>query len=323
MPVALNRWQQLQAQAWRFDFFSALRCIESLHPECPRWGTARQLAEDPLRLTQAVSMAFEPGMLRNVQVQEGQAPRLAVTFFGMTGANGPMPLAFSEEVVSRQVNHDDYVLTHFIDIFHHRLLTLLYRSWAVARPVVSADRPDEDRFVEQVQAFAPRSEVFYASAYADQRRSAAGLVDVLRDYLDVGVSVRQWHGRWSPLSPDAHLRLSARCAGAQLGRASLLGRRSWNVQHSVRIVLGPLTLAQWHRLLPGTPLLRAVSRLINDYVGSSIEWDLQLLLASTQKPELRLQAGGRLGLSTWLNSSRTLGGERGCVLTGARIKRLQ
>ncbi|MDD2058595.1 type VI secretion system baseplate subunit TssG [Pseudomonas sp. GD03860] len=319
MHVALSRWQQLQHQAWRFDFFSALRCIESLHPQCPRLGTARRLAQDPLRLTQAVSMAFEPGMLRNLELREGCAPRLAVTFFGMTGVNGPMPLAFSEEVVSRQINHDDYVLTHFIDIFHHRLLTLLYRAWAQARPVVAADRPDEDRFIEQVKAFAPRSEVFYGGLYVDQRRSAEGLLALLRDYLKVTVGIRQWHGRWSALGPDEHLQLSARCPGAQLGTASLLGRRSWNVQHSVRIVLGPLSLVQWRRLLPGTPLLRGVTGLVNDYVGNSFEWDVQLLLDASARPESSLGDGTRLGLDTWLNSRRAPVGTRCCVLGPERL----
>ncbi|MNJ16602.1 hypothetical protein D3C77_108660 [compost metagenome] len=322
MPVDLNRWEQLQHQAWRFDFFSALRCIEALHPDCPRLGTARRLAQDPLRLTQAVSMAFEPGMLRNLELREGHAPRLAVTFFGMTGVNGPMPLAFSEEVVSRQTNHDDYVLTHFIDIFHHRLLTLLYRAWATARPVVSADRPQDNRFADYVQAFSPRSEAYYASLYVDQRRSAGGLVALLRDYLGVTVEVRQWQGRWTALGPDAHLQLSKQCAGAQLGMASLLGKRSWNVQHSIRLVLGPLSLGDWRRLLPGTPLINGAMRLVNDYVGAGMEWDVLLRLAPTQTSAVRLNDSARLGLSSWLGGVAATAGERQCVLSAARILRL-
>ncbi len=155
MHDPLDFWSQLQTGAWRFDFFSALRCVDALDPRAPRLGTSNHLHQDPLRLGQAVSLGFEPGMLRNLQLREGQAARLAVTFFGLTGVNGPMPLAFSEDVLSRQINHNDFMLADFLDIFHHRLLCLLYRSWAVTRPVVSADRANQDRFGDYVQAFAP------------------------------------------------------------------------------------------------------------------------------------------------------------------------
>ncbi|WP_028944758.1 type VI secretion system baseplate subunit TssG [Pseudomonas vranovensis] len=319
----LNPWFELQQEAWRFDFFSALRRIEGFNTQAPRLGTSEHLRQDPVRLSQVVSMAFEPAMLRNLQMREGLPPRLAVTFFGLTGVNGPMPLSFTEEVLSRQVNHNDYVLTHFIDIFHHRLLCLLYRSWAMSRPVVSADRPEEDRFADYVQAFAPRCEGFYASHYVDQRRSAEGLLALLRDYLQVPVRLGQWYGRWAELATDERLQIGARSQSAQLGNASLLGRRVWNVQHSVRLSFGPLSRQQFISLLPGSARLRSVIQRVNDYLGVSVEWDLELRLSDHEKTALCLNDATPLGLASWLSSVKPPFQPHAIVLGPARILRSQ
>lgn len=323
MHDTLNPWLVLQQQAWRFDFFSALRRIEGLNRHAPRLGTSDHLCQDPIRLSQDVSMAFEPTMLRNLQLRKGLPPRLAVTFFGLTGVNGPMPLSFSEDAISRQVNHNDYVLAHFIDTFHHRLLSLLYRSWAMSRSVVSADRPGEDRFAEYVQVFAPRSEGFYASQYIDQRRSTEGLLALLRDYLQVPVSLRQWHGHWTVLAMDERLQVGARRQSSQLGNASLLGRRILNVQHSVRFSLGPMSRTQLMALLPGSAVLRSMIRLVNDYLGASFEWDLELLLSEHEKTALRLNDATPLGLASWLSSVKPPNQPRASVLGPARIRGIQ
>ena len=322
MHDPLDFWSQLQTGAWRFDFFSALRCVDALDPRAPRLGTSNHLHQDPLRLGQAVSLGFEPGMLRNLQLREGQAARLAVTFFGLTGVNGPMPLAFSEDVLSRQINHNDFLLADFLDIFHHRLLCLLYRSWAVTRPAVSADRPGQDRFADYVQAFTPRGERYYAAQYVDQRRSAEGLLAVLRDHLQMPVRLQQWFGRWSEQTALQQPRLGG-AGAAQLGHSALLGRRVWNAQHSVRLVLGPLTIARLEQFLSAAALLQSLTRLVDDYLGSCFEWDVQLLIADEAEPAVRLGANQALGLASWLpGTSRSLH-SRACVLSRARLHRLQ
>ncbi|MGV8763016.1 type VI secretion system baseplate subunit TssG, partial [Pseudomonas aeruginosa] len=67
-------------------------------------------------------------------------PRLDQFFFGLTGPNGPLPLHLTEYARERQRNVNDATFKRFMDVFHHRLLTLFYRAWAEARrPVVVVD----------------------------------------------------------------------------------------------------------------------------------------------------------------------------------------
>ncbi len=73
-------------------------------------------------------------------------------FLGLFGPDGPLPLHLTEYARDRQRNHNDPTLQRFIDLFHHRGLSLFYRAWADVRPTVSFDRPQRDRFGHYVGA---------------------------------------------------------------------------------------------------------------------------------------------------------------------------
>ncbi|MGZ0717735.1 type VI secretion system baseplate subunit TssG [Pseudomonas palleroniana] len=307
MHDLVTRLPSLGKSPWRFEFFSAMRCIESAYPQMPRWGTADHLRDDPVSLGQQVSLAFQPAMIAGWRMREGQAPRLLVNFFGLTGVNGPMPLHFSERLLSLQVNHNDPAAADFLDVFHHRLLSLLYRSWAMVRPVVSADRPAQDRFFDYVSAFSPGqmralpgAESYYASQMVDQRRSAQGLLVMVRDFLRIPVKVQTLVGRRAALEPGQRLTLGRRHESSQLGVATLLGRHAWNVQHSFTLQLGPLAWCDYQRLLPTAAFLLPLYQLVERYVGQIFQWSLELQLDPAQVVHLRLGSRLPLGQATWL-----------------------
>ena len=87
------------------------------------------------------------------QAQGDLPPRLQVRLFGLLGPNGPMPLHITEYVRERLRNAGDPTLSKFLDIFHHRFISLFYRAWAQAQPFVNHDRPKSDRFTVYVGAF--------------------------------------------------------------------------------------------------------------------------------------------------------------------------
>lgn len=326
MHDLVSRLPSLAAWPWRYEFFSAMRQIESAYPQAPRWGTAQHLREEPIRLAQQISLAFQPAMIAGWRLREGKAACLQVNFFGLTGVNGPMPLHFSEKLLFLQVNHNDSAPAHFLDVFHHRLLTLLYRSWAMARPVVSADRPLQDRFSDYVTAFSPGemsalpgAERYYASQLVDQRRSSQGLVAVITDLLRVPVSIQTLVGRRTPLESEQYLSLGRRHESSQLGAATLLGRYGWNIQHSFILRLGPLSWCDYQRLLPMAHYLLPLYQLVEGYVGKIFQWSLELHMDRTQVPDLRLGSRQPLGQATWLAASGEQKNDRCWRFTPARI----
>ncbi|MDN5508445.1 MAG: type VI secretion system baseplate subunit TssG, partial [Pseudomonas sp.] len=118
----------MHQEPWEYDFFQALRRIECETPELPRLGHSLRLADDPLRLGQQADCTFAPATLASVDAGgDGKPARLEQFFFGLGGPNGPLPLHITEYVRERQRNNADSTSKQFLDVFHHRLLTLFYR----------------------------------------------------------------------------------------------------------------------------------------------------------------------------------------------------
>ena len=214
-------------------------------------------------------------------------------------------------VRERQRNHADSTSKHFLDLFHHRLLTLFYRAWASAQPTVSLDRPGADRFAGYLGALigigmpslqardsvADVAKLHFAGRLGPQTRNAEGLAGLLSDCLGLPVAVEPFVGHWMDLRERDGLRLGSR---GQLGQDAVLGHRVWDRQHKFRLQLGPLSLSDYGDLLPQTRGLALLAAAVRNYAGLEYDWDLRLLLGADSVPRLALGGSQRLGYSSWL-----------------------
>lgn len=315
---AVELFDALEREPWAFDFFQALRRLEGAHPDRPRIGHAQRPAEDPVRLAQEPTLAFAPSTIAALRRVGDAAPRLTVFFLGLLGPNGPMPLHITDYARTRSRTAQDPALVHFLDVFHHRILSLFYRAWAASRPTVHRDRPKSDRFAVYVgsmfgqgaPAFRGRDAApdeakrFYAGHYAQQTRHAEGLESIVGDFFDVLVELEPFRGAWLDIPEVSRWRLGETPETGTLGVGTTVGARTWDRHLSFRLVVGPLTLADYERFLPGGDSLRRLDALVRNYVGDELDWDVKLVLAREEVPPLKLGGPTRLGISTWL-ASRT------------------
>ena len=321
----------LHAAPWRHDFFAVLRRIDALHPQAPRTGRAARPSQEALRLGQSAELDFAPAMLASFGHATGAAvPRLSVRFFGLLGPQGPMPLHLTETVRERQRLHNDPTLTRFLDVFHHRLLTLFYRAWAEAQPTVQHDRPHDDRFAAWLGASCgldrltpipptpPTSAhlpdaalLFQAGLLGSRSRHAEGLEKLLTQHFRVAVRIESNIAHWLDIARTDQARLgrSARVSAcvdtpAQLGHNASAGHKVLDHQSRFRIALGPLTLAQYRAFLPGGPAWFELRDWIHQYIGLDLRWDVQLALARSEIPAPRpgRQRQAALGVSTWIGT---------------------
>lgn len=300
-----------------FDFHAALRLIDCAHPELPRIGEARRPRQEAVRFGQQPSLAFEPGALAGLQAASGAAaPLLLVHFFGLLGANGPLPVHLTEYVRDRLRNSGDPTLARFLDMFQHRMIGLLHRAWASAQPAVALDRPDADRFADYVGALVgigmpslrgrdavpDFAKLHYAGRLAPHAASADGLEAILSDELGVPVRVQQFVGHWMRLPQDGLSRLASGVKAGRLGQDTVLGRQVWNAQHKFRLLVGPLDRAQLEGLLPGTPGARRLAAWVAQYAGLALDWDLNLIVRKDARPSLRLGRAAQLGWTSWIGN---------------------
>lgn len=318
-PAPGNAFEQgLEQQPWAYDFFHTLRRMECLHHEQPRLGEALRPADEALRCGQDPALAFAPATLSAFIREPGRPPRLEQRFFGLLGANGPLPLHLTEYAHERLLHAGDAAFARFLDVFHHRFLTFFYRAWAQAQPTVSLDRPREDRFADHVGALAgvgsahfqgreatgDHVRLFHVGWLSRQVRNRDGLEAMIAGYFRLPAQVEEFVGHWLRLPEREHTRLGAGTAAAGLGRGALLGASVWDRQHKFRIHLGPLNLSQYEDFLPGGQALPRLLALVRQYLSFELAWDMRLRLAAQQVPTLSLGGSGRLGWTSWLGGRR-------------------
>jgi type VI secretion system protein ImpH len=318
---ALEFERILQARPYQFGFLGAIRRFAVLHRERAPIGKSLRPSDDPFRLSQEPHLEFAPGSLAEFHPgKDGRPPRLVTYAFGLFGPNGPLPLHITEFIRDRVRNSDDPTAAKFIDLFHHRLLSLFYRAWADAQPTVQLDRPESDRFAEYVgsligigsPAFHDRDAVpdnakrFHAGTLGCQTRHPDGLAAMLADFFQVPVEIQEFVCHWMELPDECRTRLAGSHNNGRLGHGAILGRRVWDCQSRFRLVFGPLTYADYQRLLPGGESLPKLVAFVRSYVGDEFDWELQLILKKEERPALRLGSSGQLRRNAWL--SRRPGG---------------
>lgn len=302
-----------------FEFFQAVRLLERLNPLRRPVGHFGEPADEAVRFAATPDTAFPASEIQSLELRNGGAARLTVNFMGLTGPEGVLPYAYTL-LVAERLRARDATLRDFLDLFHHRIISLFYRAWEKYRFGVAHERDQQDRVTQHLKdliglggetlqrRLSVRDEalLFYTGLLAPQQRSAAALQQLLEDYFDVPVEIEQFVGGWYPLSAGGQCALGEEGdASEQLGLGAVAGDEVWDPQARVRVRLGPLTRAQYDRFLPNGSAHEPLRTLTRFFAGDQFDFEVQLILARDDVPGCVLGAPAPsppLGWCTWLRA---------------------
>jgi type VI secretion system protein ImpH len=326
----------LQFVAGDVRFVPLVALLEQLTAGAVRVGGDGPPAEEAIRFRHDPSLTFSSGDVSQVRLvprvdewgQSHGGPKhvfeVVTTFLGLTGASSPLPGYMVEEIA--QEDPDRPLRQHFLDLFHHRLLSLLYRALTRYMPEAEATRAGDDVWTRRVLALAGldtyergpsvglsvsqllRLAPLLATRARTGRTLELALSDVLREDLgEARVTVRQFAGSW--VEVDSEQRMMLGKLNSHLGRTSMLGGKLFDRAGKFIIGISPLEGGTYHRLLPEgdlSPLVREVVALV---VRDPLECALELgvredVLGAFQ---LKMKNAARLGRNTYL------GGRHGAV----------
>ncbi len=308
-------WAQRRTAPWRFDLFQLLRRVDAQGGQSYLLGRAPQPRHEPFRVGQEPSLAFAPATLASVSQREGsELHDISILSFGLFGPNGPLPLHMTEYARDRLYHHQDPSLTAFADIFHHRLTLLLYRAWADSQPTVSLDRsgkrPFENYLASMIGMGQPaqlergslshHARFVAAGHLTRQARDAEGLEKVLRLYFQVPVKIVENVPHWMAIDKREQAQLKSGRGMPRLGESAFLGVAVRDVQHKIRIELGPLSLETYSQFLPGEIKAQELCDWLRQYLGIEFSWEVRLILLNEEASGVRLGQPQRLGYSSWL-----------------------
>jgi type VI secretion system protein ImpH len=327
----------LFAEGWRFELSQAVRLLERMAGEAVPVGEGTEPEREAVRFSSRVGFDFPASEIQEVELPAtpGEPARMTVNVMGLAGALGPLPAPFSELLLER-LGAKDPALRDFLDIFNHRLVSMLHRARKRVRPGLSWDRPDREGFSRAAfalmglgtegargrMAVEDRALLQYTGLLARRGRSAVGIEAMLADYFGVGVRCTQFVGRWLVLDGDQRTALGAAGTSGRnqqlsaLGSGAALGGRVWDQAAGVELTLGPLSLGQFLDFLPIGRGFRSLVQLVRFTVGDDLDFDVRLALQAAEVPPCRLGCGPRLGWSAWLKTRDTAADDSQVRLAG-------
>ena len=312
----------LEREPYRFEFFQAVRLLNLLLPDRSPVGRFVKPAAEVARFRVHPQPSFPASQIQSLTAVEGGAPAVEVNFMGLVGPLGLLPLTYSELVLERE-RARDHALLDFLDLFHHRMISLFYAAWEKYRFNLAYERGERDRFsrhlldligmgtagLENRHEVADDSLLYYGGLVALHPRSAAGFEQMLGDYFDVPVEIEQFVGAWYAVDTGSQCELDGgrQDYSAQLGCGAVVGDEIWDQQSRVRIRLGPLTFHQYRGFLPDGAAHRQLAALAKFYAGHEYDIEVQLILRREETPACELGAGEeeglQLGWTTWVKSA--------------------
>lgn len=308
---------RLFSEPYSFQFVQAVRLLRQFYPNRAGVGYFQPPRSEVARFGARASLSFPASEVHQLEPQENGPPLMRINFMGTIGPLGVLPLYYTE-LVAERLKERDRTLRDFLDIFHHRAVSLFYRAWEKYRFPVAYERGEGDNLSQYLssiiglgtaglqarQQIPDQSLRFYAGLCAQQPRSAEALKLILGDFFGVPVEMEQFLGGWYRLDSDSQCNLEDAAADSQmLGFGAVVGDEIWNPQSRIRIVIGPLRLSRYLDFLPsGTayPLLRS---LVRYFAGDEFDFEAQLILDRQEVPSCELGSGGdgapQLGWVSW------------------------
>lgn len=310
---------RLAEEPGRVDFFTAVDVLSQATGGGPI-GASERFQDERVRLGHHPGMGFARAEVESVTIErgaEGARAQVVTDFFGLTGAVTPLPLHIAEEA-DRDDEHGE-VVRGVLGMFHHRLLSLLYRG-ARALDYPSNFREDaRDPWSlrvlallgvgERPRALSPAHLLRLAPVLASGVRSPKMLEAALRIALDdclgeAKVRCDPFTGEWMPIDPAEWSHLGD--GSARVGMSAVLGTSVLHRSGAARIVVGPLTGDNYKQFTPGGAAHERVNELLDAFLDDPLHLDMTLEIQDMAYPPAML-GERRLGDDLWLARSRSSG----------------
>ncbi|SAK88155.1 putative cytoplasmic protein [Caballeronia catudaia] len=312
----------LLARAPKMSFMQLCRLLEAGMPERAGFGERDTPEQEPVRFRSRARMGFPAGEIAGVEYADidddpyatSQPPTIRTTFMGLYGVDAAMPSHYLDDVAQREEGHE--AVEAFLDQFHHRFVTLLYRAWKKYRyperfRYGGTDAQSKNLLCligfgwgnKPARAGLPDARTLALLGLMIQRtRTPEGLAGVIAlgaPGVEVKVDefwpVAKRAGQQQPLTTKGTV-----AKGRGLGGGYVLGKRLPYRSRAVRVTLQPQDAQQARDLLPGGWLHRDVKALVGLYMGVKADVHLRMQMSSRFAPtpsvgEKRTDVAPRLG----------------------------
>jgi type VI secretion system protein ImpH len=328
--ASVEEW--LLAEPWQFEYFQAIKLLELLNPDRASPAESSDPDAEVVRLSSRVTLEYPASEVQQITPpkSKGQPYQMYVNLLGTAGQYGPLPLPDTERILERVARRDS-AMRDFLDIFNHRLLSLLLKIRKIHQPSMTAGQPHLDRTAFYLYSFfglgnpalrnnrlgvPERSLLYYCGILSQHPRSASGLERFFSDYFGAKAIVKQLAGGWRYLESEHWTRIGFTGQNQVLGVSALIGKRYWDQAGVFEMGLGPIDINTFLDFLPIGSAFNSLLTLTRFYAGVDAEFRFRLTLRRREVPETRLRRNSRLGWTSWLKTKPFTKDDSQVVLQG-------
>jgi type VI secretion system protein ImpH len=311
--------QKLQSHPQQFTFFQATRLLENYcaTENSAFVGYTGPTTDEVVRFRPHASLAFAKADLKSITLldsSEGVKFRMEVNFMGLYGTVSPLPAFYTESIIQNpeaESNRRD-----FLDLFHHRAISLHYRilrkyllfnriqpglnddvsNWLFSliglRGAQSLEKPPLKKMHRLLGNL---------GLLSTGNRSAAVVSRIISHYFGkITVRVEEFIEREVKISVEQRVSLGKR--QTTLGENMTIGSRLNDRAGKFRLWIGPLGFKRFSDFLPTESDHHELVTLIRFLLQDPLAFDVGLILKKQSVPEFNLSKDNPCGLgwSTWL-----------------------
>ncbi len=299
--------QQLFEEGCGFNFFKAVHLLERFAGlKAP--GNSLSPENDPIRFRVQPGFNFPASDIAAIRNgHKGPKPEVTVNFMGLIGPHGVLPHWYNEHA-QQLVYKKDFAFTDFLDMFHHRLLSLFYLAWKKYRlaenfrpdcsdpishslaDLVGLDPVDQNRNPLFFQCIHKRL-IYFSGLVARAAPTASIIEAVVSNAVGAPVQVEQFVARM--IAVHAQDRTCLGRNNSTLQKDAMCGGRIRDISTYFIVKLGPLAWDKYLAFQPRSRNLGMIHQLIARIAGMEYEFEIRLILKGPEIPGLCL--GGRKG----------------------------
>jgi type VI secretion system protein ImpH len=309
-------------EATRFSYYRLIYLLQRLFPDSPRLGHTGPARDERIRVRADPDLVFSASDVTQMAYEtypDGEKrAQVSAAFMGLYGAVSPLPFHYVETIALGVHQGEPQPVRELLDVFHHRLFSLVYRAWSKYRLSVGYLSAGKDTFTRRMfcavglDGFADHENFtlhpFYflkfAPLLASKSRSARGLEVVLHELLgDIGVGIEQFVGHWTLI--ERPLRNKLGVANHQLGESLVIGRYVYDGSGRFKVKLGPLEYDDYLSFLPGGHRRPFMQSIINTFTPGIHDVMLELHVDLDAAPRFQLGSprAATLSRTAWLGGS--------------------
>ncbi|HMA93251.1 MAG TPA: type VI secretion system baseplate subunit TssG [Polyangiaceae bacterium] len=299
------------------SFFQLARSIERAHPESAPIGQLGPAAREFVWFRHSPSFAFATSDITSV-VTTDRHVLVTTAFIGLTGTTTPLATYYAEDVI-RSDDTASAALTAFYDLFHHRILSFVYRCWTKYRPMSQFVAGGQDPFTRRALtligvepdapaasgALPPFVQLSLAPVLVGRVRSARALEIVLRRvFSSTPMRIECFISRRVELDDPERIKLGS--VNTTIGEDFTIGRTVHDRSGRFRVKVGPVDFDTAERFVPGGQDFPKLRGIVEHFTRGVLEAELEIELDESATPRFRLAAaaGARLGVTSRIGTKK-------------------